>query len=470
MVRNTTIIGVLAVTLLLLSGIIIVQFGDKARIRVDEDKSTFYVKDGYYWKVSGREYNRLFDGTKQLYRDAQNVRVNNYSNGDEFVIQRTTPYKRGPIIIDTYVFSGDVNDIEQFPIDHNVCVFNGKDYFYRYSLDDLKDTGDKRKLTTETSLSFGLNMKVEFEPGYRWAWIGYPYGSDSFSAQYDIDSDFECFSMRFFDPVSSSVYIYQETADSFSAADSNYSDPPAGIEYAYFNYTIPNSTYIASSAKWLVKHGNLSPYNISIPDSCFSYDDTLILRIESVSVYDVTQWSQPYCYNGSWITVGQNSSQPFSGGSFAGSYSDLMNDGDWSTSACYVGAFPSDSDYWLANSTDGGTIFEEAMYWFIAPNLNLEDFRNDIDVELGSSITVNATYNGTVCVDVDHPDYGVNHSCDTDTVQFDLNITYFQNTTIYNATVTNYSIQETANSSVASFSEYTGGYLTSIYTKPSNIF
>jgi len=46
-------------------------------------------------------------------------------------------------------------------------------------------------------------MKVHLHPNYRWAWIGWPYGSDSVSAQYDIKSDYEVFNVRLFDPVTS---------------------------------------------------------------------------------------------------------------------------------------------------------------------------------------------------------------------------------------------------------------------------
>ncbi|KKL94000.1 hypothetical protein LCGC14_1869080, partial [marine sediment metagenome] len=47
--------------------------------------------------------------------------------------------------------------------------------------------------------------------------------------------------------------------------------------------------------------------------------------------------------------------------------------------------------------------------------------------ELGTNTVVNATYIGVVCVDIDHPDYGVNYSCGVNSANFTFNITYFRN-------------------------------------------
>ena len=96
---------------------------------------------------------------------------------------------------------GDIDGVEFFPISHTVTVLNAKGKFYRYTVDDLSGTGEKRKLSGQTNLKFGKNMKVELQKEYRWAWVGWPYGSDSLSAQYDINSNNETFNVRLFDPV-----------------------------------------------------------------------------------------------------------------------------------------------------------------------------------------------------------------------------------------------------------------------------
>jgi len=191
------ILGILTI-LILTSGAIYLTFGNDVKMRIDNDKSTFYVfNDNSRWEVSGREYNNIFDGTSKMNRDVSNIKIDTTYDGNEVTIKRTTPYKRGPVIVDTYTFDGDIEDIELFPISHQVEIFNGSGFFYRYEVRELEYSGETKKLEGETSLSFGKNMKVDIAPDYRWAWV---YSSGIVKAQYDLDTDYETFNVRFFDP------------------------------------------------------------------------------------------------------------------------------------------------------------------------------------------------------------------------------------------------------------------------------
>ena len=71
-------IGILLLVILT-SSVAYVTFGDKARLRIDEDQSTFYVPHEDYhwiWTVAGREQNRLFDGTSIMNRDKSGITIN----------------------------------------------------------------------------------------------------------------------------------------------------------------------------------------------------------------------------------------------------------------------------------------------------------------------------------------------------------------------------------------------------------
>ena len=72
--KETKIIGSLIITLLL-TGVIYIAMPDAGlKIRVDNDRSTFYVQnDNNRWVVAGREYNTLLDGTTKLYRDSKGI-------------------------------------------------------------------------------------------------------------------------------------------------------------------------------------------------------------------------------------------------------------------------------------------------------------------------------------------------------------------------------------------------------------
>lgn len=223
--ENKYVIGFL-ILFIASASVVYIQLTDQVKIRVDVDKTTFYVPHETYpwiWTVSGIEENRLFDGSSLMNRDRSETRVSTIVDNltEEVWIIRETRYIRGPLIRDTYFFDGDIGDVEQFPVSHTVEIFNASGKFYRYTVDRLSDTGPKRKLTGETALSFGKNMKVEFEPNYRWAWIGWPYGADSFSVQYDIESDYETFNVRLFDPPPNIEFVSPTPANATITSDTN---------------------------------------------------------------------------------------------------------------------------------------------------------------------------------------------------------------------------------------------------------
>ena len=194
------IVGVLI--LFISSSVIYINLQGKAQMRIDNDRTTFYINDSGF-KITGREYNRLFDGSTQLYRDLSSIKLlyDNSSLSEGFIIiTRQTTYKRGPTVLETYKYSTIDDNIFNFPIEHRINIINGSGYFYRYSIDNLRTDQAKEKIIDLITLNLGDNMKVDFQTGYRWAWKGWPYGLDSFSAQYDISSDNETFIMRLYDP------------------------------------------------------------------------------------------------------------------------------------------------------------------------------------------------------------------------------------------------------------------------------
>ena len=138
------ILGVLI--LLIASTVVYIQFRNDLKMRVDTDKSTFYTKaidengEPYgRWRVSGREYSSLFDGTSKMNRRLAGITVDSFINEEEGTarIVRTTPYIRGPVIVDEWFFKGDIEDEKLFPIYHTVRVINGSGKYFRYEVRDL---------------------------------------------------------------------------------------------------------------------------------------------------------------------------------------------------------------------------------------------------------------------------------------------------------------------------------------------
>jgi hypothetical protein len=258
------ILGILTL-LILSSGVVYITFSDKARIRVDEDKSTFYVPHedfSWIWVVSGREYNALFDGSSKMNRDVSNIELETVFDNitNEILITRRTPYKRGPVIVDTYAFDGDLDEIELFPISHTVEIYNGSGFFYRYEVRDLVYDGETRKLRGETELEFGRKMHVELHPDYRWAWV---YKTGLVKAQYDIPTDYEKFNVRLFDPACSGNFCnftYENITDDVYATKSG-----KPMKYAYqikFDISdIPANKNVINATLHIYQHA--SPISVS---------------------------------------------------------------------------------------------------------------------------------------------------------------------------------------------------------------
>ena len=249
------VIGTLA--LLLSFSILYISMGG-VKLRVDEDRSTFYVQnENNRWIVAGREYNKIFEGTSQKYRDVSEIKVESFIDEEAEIVRfvRTTPYKVGATIVDTYTFSGKTDDVKLFPIEHKVEIFNGTGLFYRYEVRDLNYSGLSYKLQSETELEFGLNMNLELAPNYRWAWV---YKDGIVKAQYDIDSDYEVFYVRLFDPPGQDLTIdgTTSTLDGF-------------LEYDNV-YVINGGTLSATAGSWL---------NISVNDT-FYVDSTSTIDLD----------------------------------------------------------------------------------------------------------------------------------------------------------------------------------------------
>ena len=70
----------------------------------------------------------------------------------------------------------------------------------------------------------------------------------------------------------------------------------------------------------------------------------------------------------------------------------------------------------------------DPFWWSVSGTPTTE--ASEITMELGSQINITANltgYSGEVCIDIDHPSYGLNYSCGTPNANFLFNISYFRN-------------------------------------------
>ena len=255
-------------------GVVYISLNGQVRLRIDQNQAIFYVNESR-WLISGIQNDRLFKGASIIDRVINSIVRLNYTEEDQRVEYRETTYENGEVLIHTWNFDIDTSYVEDFPISEDICIYNAKGKYYRYSLDRLTDPGPKRKLTTETSARFGRNMNVEFEPGYSWGWIGWPYGSDSFSVQYKITSDSQCHKIRFFDPPKSMVL---NDGSKITTSKNNKSmEIKDGDDYSLFNITSSTPHYLigdfAKTKEWGYEKAGFE--TIECNDGCFLYKDNI---------------------------------------------------------------------------------------------------------------------------------------------------------------------------------------------------
>jgi len=160
-----------------------------------------------------------------------------------------------------------------------------------------------------------------------------------------------------------SYWQYQETAN-----QTNCPSPQNSIGIIYVNYTKPVSAL--ASSLWLVKHGNLSEYNISIPLDCWNADDSnkLIFKMETYALQASNPWgtySRLYCWNisAAWHLVGQQNSSGYGGGSEVSDCTQAI-DGNWNTNVTLVHTGDYNLRKWETLYTVAAPrIYEEAMWW-----------------------------------------------------------------------------------------------------------
>lgn len=178
---------------------IYIQLSDaNVKMRIDDDKSTFYVLEDGRWRVSGREFVSIWDGTTKLNRRLSGINRSLIYDFDTkiTVVTRFTPYIRGPVILETWTFDGTISDVELFPISHVIKVVNASGYIFQYEVRDLIYSGETVK-DVQSPMFFGRNMIVEWQEGYYWSKV---FKSGILKVRYRPQSNHEVYKVRLFDP------------------------------------------------------------------------------------------------------------------------------------------------------------------------------------------------------------------------------------------------------------------------------
>ncbi len=408
-------------TMVILTTSIYMVMPDKVKIHVQNTKTDFYVyNEG--WVLSATGYVNLFDGTKKM--RAKTRSVYNETFGDTTIITREAYYKDNIVTIDKYVFDSNVNDVELFPISHETTCTNCQGKILHYEYRNIGYDGVTRQASSPES--FANNMKIEWQDGYYYAKVFQQLSSDKLVIRYRPTEDVQTFNVRMFDPEPDDFYCYQETANISTACGgldggsySNWivADPdyhwingsnvrdgdwttfglpsvPQSWTNMVFNYEIPVNAN--NNSLWQVGYYNGSALikNLTIDPLCWNYGvtiDTLIFHVFTFQYeeFNLTKWDCQYT-------------------SSAGNRRTLLD---------------------IIGGDDSERAYEEAMWWNLDNiTITANGTSTNKSIELNTKINITATtvLGNTVCIDIDHPDYGTNYSCGTNSTSFIFNTTYFR--------------------------------------------
>lgn len=199
MATNTqkVIIGFLILVVLTTS--IYILLPDKVRIDVGVTKTTFKVFENDVWVLSGIEYTKLFEGSSLMKANLRTI--NKTIDGTKVFITRTSNFKDGIQAIDTYEFDGGEENVELFPISHQIRILNAKGKILQYEVNNLLYTGVTEKGVLSPQ-SFGHQMEVEWEDKNYYSQIYKYAGKDvgRLIIKYKLDSSDYSVNVRLFDP------------------------------------------------------------------------------------------------------------------------------------------------------------------------------------------------------------------------------------------------------------------------------
>ena len=207
MAKTKIIIGFLILVVLTYSAYIILP--EKVRIDVKETKTLFSVWLNDKWVLSATEYLNLYDGTKKMRAESREVTPT--INENIITITRTAYWKDDIKTIHTYTFDSSISDVELVPIEEELTCFNCQGKIVHFEYRDILYEGETKEISSP--FSFGHNMKLTWQEGAYYAKVfQQKIASDKIIIRYrvNINSNYEIFNVRLFDPASPDVVSVNE--------------------------------------------------------------------------------------------------------------------------------------------------------------------------------------------------------------------------------------------------------------------
>jgi hypothetical protein len=208
MATKKWIIGFLAVAVAL-TYVMVTFEGAGVRLKVNTASTIFYMFDGSSWKAVGTETINLYNHSTKIIKSATVLGTDNLTSGG-IMAWRSTTFSSGALTAQKYFFDSANPDVKSFPINETIEVQDASGLTLRHETSGLKYSGSTYDLHGETELTFG-SLKLEFPGGYS---FGRVYSTGRVRLDYDINSNYETFKFRMYDPpVAITLYLNGTSAN-----------------------------------------------------------------------------------------------------------------------------------------------------------------------------------------------------------------------------------------------------------------
>ena len=189
----------MSIILVVLSSSIYVMLPNTLRLDIGKTYSTFKTYEDDTWVLAGKEYSQLYDGTALM--RAKSRTVETYEDMGLTYIVRTAKFKDNITLTDTYEFNRSDDNVNKFPISHQINILNAVGKIFHYQVTELEYTGETVKDIVSPQ-KFGHNMVVEWYPSNYYSKIYKYSGKDvgKLIIRYRPDSDNYSTSVRIFNP------------------------------------------------------------------------------------------------------------------------------------------------------------------------------------------------------------------------------------------------------------------------------
>lgn len=397
---------------------------DKVRIDIEDTRTKYSVWENESWVLAATEYVNLYDGTTKM--RAKSRELSYWNDSENVYVNRTSIWKDNITTIQTYTFFKNAENVEDFPIKNEFTCINCVGKIVHYEIRDILYDGDTSVI--ESPFSFGHNMKMEWQEGSYYSKVFQQKSSDKIIVKYRPQSNYEIYNVRLFDPPEQ-ANVHESYDTGMSSLSYKYGGTGVGQLFTVGTSSPDVDFYSPSASIRLKKKGNPGIVTFYLSEIDGSNNPSTTICSKTIDGDALPTSSTMYT-----IDFSDMSDCKLEASTTYAVYFKVPG-GDTNNA---VGGYHNPTGTYAG----GNRVFFQSDTWYTSSDTDLGFEIYGINASLFTLIELNSQYNFTVnnsglysCVDIDHPEYGINYTCGISPFNVSFNISYFrEDEFIYNNT------------------------------------